>query len=119
MKTKLQQWFSASEAARYLGVSVDKVRQLDESGELPAERTKGGHRRFSRRSLDAYLTRQDRRNKPKAQRPTLALRPITRHQPDLDPVDDEVDAFESGDEDFEPFVEPPPPRRPRIPSRGS
>ena len=50
-----KKWFSASEAARYLGVSVDKVRQLDESRELPAERTKGGHRRFSRKALDAYL----------------------------------------------------------------
>jgi len=107
MKTKPKQWFSASEAARYLGVSVDKVRQLDESGELPAERTKGGHRRFSRRALDAYLAKQDRRNKPKAQRPTPPPRPIA--------VDDEVDAFEPGDEDFEPFVEPPPPPPPPNP----
>src|SRR5439155_15792150 len=107
MKTKPKQWFSASEAARYLGVSVDKVRQLDESGETPAERTKGGHRRFSRRALDAYLAKQDRRNKPKAQRPTPPPRPIA--------VDDEVDAFEPGDEAFEPFVEPPPPPPPPNP----
>src|SRR5438876_3821336 len=99
-----KKWFSASEAARYLDVSVDKVRQLDESGELPAERTKGGHRRFSRRALDAYLAKQDRRNKPKAQRPTPPPRPIAVHY--------EVDAFEPGDEDFEPFVEPPPPPNP-------
>ena len=115
MKTKLKQWFSASEAARYLGVSVDKVRQLDESGELPAERTKGGHRRFSRRALDAYLAKQGHRNKPKVQRPTLPPRPVARRQPDPEPVDDEVDAFEPGDEDFEPFVEPPPPPPPPNP----
>lgn len=102
-----KKWFSSSEAARYLGVSVDTIRQLDESGELPAERTKGGHRRFSRRALDAYLAKQGRRNKPKAQRPTLPPRPIA--------VDDEVDAFEPGDEDFEPFVEPPPPPPPPNP----
>ena len=107
MKTKPKQWFSASEAARHLGLSVDKVRQLDESGELPAERTKGGHRRFSRRPLDAYLAKQDRRNKPKAQRPTPPPRPIA--------VDDEVDAFEPSDEEFEPFVEPPPPPPPPNP----
>src|SRR5438034_6280123 len=95
-----KKWFSASEAARYLGLSVDKVRQLDESGELPAERTKGGHRRFSRRSLDAYLAKQDGRNKPKAQRPTLPPRPAARRQPAPEPVDDDVDAFEPGDEDF-------------------
>lgn len=107
MKTKAKQWFSASEAARYLRLSVDKVRQLDESGELPAERTKGGHRRFSRRSLDSYLAKQGRRNKPTAQRPTLPPRPIA--------VDHEVDAFEPGDEEFEPFVEPPPPPPPPNP----
>src|SRR5260370_31572276 len=103
-----KKWFSASEAARYLGVSVDKMRQLDESGELPAERTKGGHRRFSRRTLDAYLAKQGRREKPKA-RPTLPPRPIARQQPAPEPVDDDVDAFEPGDADFEPFIQPPPP----------
>ena len=114
-KPKPKQWFSASEAARYLGVSVDKVRQLDESGELPAERTKGGHRRFSRRALDAYLAKQGRRNKPKAQRPTLPPRSIARQEPYPEPVDDEVDAFEPGDEAFAPFVEPPPPPPPPNP----
>ena len=91
------------------------MRQLDESGELPAERTKGGHRRFSRRALDAYLAKQGRRNKPKSQRPTVPPRPIARPRPNPEPVDDEVDAFEAGDEDFEPFVEPPPPPPPPNP----
>src|SRR2546426_10526607 len=117
-KRKLQRWgtekkwFSASEAARYLGVSVDKVRQLDESGELPAERTKGGHRRFSRKALDAYLARIDRRAKPKVQRASPRPRPVTRPEPEPNPFDENVDAFEAGVDDFEPFVEapsPPPP----------
>src|SRR5260370_42308955 len=99
-----KKWFSASEAARYLGVSVDKMRQLDESGELPAERTKGGHRRFSRRALDAYLAKQDRRNKPKAQRPTHTLRPIA--------VDVDVYAFETTDKYIETYVAPPPTTQP-------
>ena len=106
-RTNGKQWFTTSEAARYLGVSVDKVRQLDESGELRASRTEGKHRRFARRALDAYLARHGRRNKPKVERPKSRPRSIPRQQPDPEPVDDEVDAFEPGDEDFEPFVEPP------------
>ena len=54
------EWLTTGEAARYLGVSVDKVRELDESGELRASRTKGKHRRFSRKALDAYATRNGR-----------------------------------------------------------
>jgi excisionase family DNA binding protein len=110
-----KQWFTASEAARYLGVSVDKVRQLDETGELRASRTEGRHRRFARRALDAYLARHGRRNKPKVERPKSRPRPIPRPQPDPEPFDDDVDAFEPGDEDFEPFVEPPPPAPPPNP----
>ena len=109
MKTNPTQWLSASEAARYLGVSGDKVRQREESGDLPAERTEGGHRRFSRKALDAYLARHDRRSKAKVERPTPRPRPIARPRPDPEPVDADVGAFEPGDDDFEPFVEPPPP----------
>jgi len=109
-----KKWFSASEAARYLGVSVDKVRQLDESGELPAERTKGGHRRFSRKALDAYPARIDRRTKPKVQRGSPRPRPVTRPEPEPEPFDENVDAFEAGDDDFEPFVEAPPPPPPPL-----
>src|SRR3989442_1916475 len=63
-----KRWFSSSQAARYLGVSVDTIRDLDESGELQAERTKGGHRRFSREKLDAYLgkTQRGRNVRPEA-----------------------------------------------------
>src|SRR3989442_14848203 len=56
-----KRWFSSSQAARYLGVSVDTIRDLDESGELQAERTKGGHRRFSREKLDAYLGKKKKK----------------------------------------------------------
>src|SRR2546428_4564524 len=104
MKTKPKQWFSASEAARSLGLSVDKVRQLDQSGELPAERTKGGHRRFSRKALDAYPARIDRRTKPKVQRASPRPRPVTRPEPEPEPFDENVDVFEADDDDFEPFV---------------
>src|SRR2546426_328197 len=107
-----KKWFSASEAARYLGVSVDKVRQLDASGELPAERTKGGHRRFSRKALDAYLARNGRRGKRKEERPKPRSRPVARPEPDPEPFDEDPEDFEPGDEDFESFVEAPPPPPP-------
>jgi excisionase family DNA binding protein len=109
-----KKWFSASEAARYLGVSVDKVRQLDESGELPAERTKGGHRRFSRKTLDAYLARKGRgRSAHVEERSKPSARAVAR--PDPEPLDDDPEDFEPGDEEFEPFVEPPPPPPPPNP----
>lgn len=114
-RTNGKQWFTTSEAARYLGVSVDKVRQLDESGELRASRTEGKHRRFARRALDAYLARHSRRSKPKSNQPKFRPRPIPRPHADPEPFDDDVDAFEPGDEDFEPYVEPPPPPRPPNP----
>ena len=107
-----KKWFSASEAARYLNISVDKVRQLDQSGELPAERTKGGHRRFSRKRLDAYLARNGRRGKHKEERPEPRSRPVARPEPDPEPLDEDPEDFEPGDEEFEPFIEPPPPPPP-------
>jgi excisionase family DNA binding protein len=109
-----KRWFSASEAARYLDVSVDKVRQLDQSGELPAERTKGGHRRFSRKALDAYLARNGRRGKPKEERPKPRSRPVARLEPDPESFEGDLEAFEPGDEEFEPFVEAPPPPPPPL-----
>jgi excisionase family DNA binding protein len=110
-----KKWFSSSEAARYLGVSVDKVRQLDESGELKASRTEGKHRRFARMALDAYQARHGRRSMPKVERPKSPPRPIPPPQPDPEPFHDDVDAFEPGDDDIEPFVEPPPPPPPPNP----
>src|SRR5437870_609451 len=110
-----KKWFSASEAARYLNISVDKVRQLDQSGELPAERTKGGHRRFSRKALDAYLARKGRGGSPRVQeRSRGPSRPVERPEPIPDPLEEDPEEFEPGDEYDEPFVEPPPPPAPPI-----
>src|SRR5437870_6567748 len=97
-----KKWFSSSEAARYLGVSVDTIRQLDESGQLRATRTKGGHRRFSRKALDAYLARSGRDNKRKEEHPKLRSCFVSRPEPDPAPFADDVEDFEPGDEDFEP-----------------
>src|SRR5713226_7219842 len=103
-----KKWFSSSEAARYLGVSVDTMRQLDESGELRASRTKGGHRRFSRKALDAYLARKGRGRSPHVQeRSKPSVRPVARPEPE--PLDDDPEDFKPGDEEYEPFIEAPPP----------
>src|SRR2546428_390987 len=94
-------WFSSSQAARYLGVSVDTIRDLDESGELQAERTKGGHRRFSREKLDAYLGKTKRgrsvrpeagprRPPPRAARAQRIPAPPDAHPADLELMDEEV-----------------------------
>src|SRR3989442_4169188 len=110
-----KKWFSSSEAARYLGVSVDTIRQLDESGELRASRTKGGHRRFSRKALDAYFARKGRGRSPRVQEhPKPSTRPVARSEPVPDPLDDDLEDFEPGDEEFEPFVDEPPPPPPPL-----
>jgi diguanylate cyclase (GGDEF)-like protein/PAS domain S-box-containing protein/excisionase family DNA binding protein len=44
--------YSIREAAAKLGVPIHKLRRWDESGVLPATRTPGGHRRYSRDSID-------------------------------------------------------------------
>src|SRR5437667_2532723 len=110
-----KKWFSSSEAARYLGVSVDTIRQLDESGELHASRTKGGHRRFSRTALDAYLGRKGRGGtKRTPERPKPRRHAAVRPGPVPEPRDGDTEDFEPGDEEFEPFVEAPPPPAPPI-----
>lgn len=46
---------SVSAAARLLGVSVSSLRAWAAAGEVPHERTPGGHRRFDREVLRAWL----------------------------------------------------------------
>jgi excisionase family DNA binding protein len=48
---------SVGEAARRLGVTVDVVRSLADSGELRPARTAGGHRRFDQADVDALKAR--------------------------------------------------------------
>lgn len=52
---------SIGAAARRLGLSVDTVRALVQTGELEDTRTIGGHRRFDPALLDAYLARHSGR----------------------------------------------------------
>jgi excisionase family DNA binding protein len=109
-----KKWFSSSEAARYLGVSVDTIRQLDESGELRASRTKGGHRRFSRKALDAYLARNGAGSKRTQERPKPRSRPTARPEPVPEPLDDDLEDCELSDDEVEPFIEASPPAPPPV-----
>jgi excisionase family DNA binding protein len=62
----LSDWLSLAEASRVLGVSGATLRRWADDGRVPVFTTPGGHRRFSRRTIQHLLpaTRRDR--------PTLA-----------------------------------------------
>ena len=49
-----REWLNLSEAARQLGVHPSTVRLWADKGDLPSQRTSGGHRRFRRSDLEAW-----------------------------------------------------------------
>jgi excisionase family DNA binding protein len=49
---------TTGEVARLLGVSTDRVRQLDREGVLQAERTDSGLRLFDRKAAEALAARR-------------------------------------------------------------
>lgn len=57
------EWLGLAEASRVLGVSPSTLRRWSEAGRLRVFTTPGGHRRFSRRSLEGLLP-ADRRRRP-------------------------------------------------------
>ena len=50
-------WLTLGQAAKYLGVAQSTIRKWSDHGRLPAFYTPGGHRRYRRRDLDAFLER--------------------------------------------------------------
>ena len=50
-------WLTLGQAAKYLGVAQSTIRKWSDQGLLSAFYTPGGHRRFRRRDLDAFLAR--------------------------------------------------------------
>ncbi len=57
--TDQSEWVSLGEAAGLLGVHPTTLRTWADQGEIPSQRTPGGHRRFQRNVLDQWLnTRQ-------------------------------------------------------------
>jgi excisionase family DNA binding protein len=50
-------WLTLGQAAKYLGVAQSTIRKWSDQGRVPAFYTPGGHRRYRRRDLDAFLDR--------------------------------------------------------------
>jgi excisionase family DNA binding protein len=48
-------WLTLGQAAQYLGVAQSTIRKWTDSGRVPAFKTPGGHRRYRRRDLEAFL----------------------------------------------------------------
>ena len=51
------EWLTLGQAAKYLGVAQSTIRKWSDSGRVPAFYTPGGHRRYRRGDLDAFLDR--------------------------------------------------------------
>jgi excisionase family DNA binding protein len=83
------EWLTLGQAASYLGVAQSTVRKWSDGGRLPAFYTPGGHRRFRRVDLDAFLA--DSRGAPAEGTHTVlivdddeALRAFVRSNLELD-----------------------------------
>lgn len=53
------EWLSLGDAAEILGVHPSTVRHWADSGDLPSQRTPGGHRRFRRSDLERWAIRRE------------------------------------------------------------
>jgi excisionase family DNA binding protein len=51
------EWLTLGQAARFLGVAQSTIRKWSDQGRLPAFYTPGGHRRFRRGDLQAFVER--------------------------------------------------------------
>jgi excisionase family DNA binding protein len=51
------EWLTLGQAAKYLGVAQSTIRKWSDLGRVPAFYTPGGHRRYKRVDLDAFLER--------------------------------------------------------------
>ncbi|HEX7254972.1 MAG TPA: response regulator [Gaiellaceae bacterium] len=54
--TDATDWLTLGQAAKYLGVAQSTIRKWSDQGRLPAFYTPGGHRRYRRRDLDAFVS---------------------------------------------------------------
>jgi excisionase family DNA binding protein len=50
-------WLTLGQAAKFLGVAQSTIRKWSDVGRVPAFYTPGGHRRFKRHDLEAFLER--------------------------------------------------------------
>lgn len=74
-------WFTISEAAKYLGVSPDTLRRWEKAGKIsPPRRTAGGARRYSKELLEEILGGGRKEEKAQALK-KKARSPIGRKSP--------------------------------------
>jgi len=50
-------WLTLGQAAKFLGVAQSTIRKWSDQGRVPAFYTPGGHRRYRRRDLEAFVDR--------------------------------------------------------------
>ena len=48
-------WMTLGQAAKFLGVAQSTIRKWSDDGKVPAFYTPGGHRRFRRADLEAFI----------------------------------------------------------------
>ena len=51
------EWLTLGQAARFLGVAQSTIRKWSDNGQVPTFYTPGGHRRYRRTDLNAFLDR--------------------------------------------------------------
>jgi excisionase family DNA binding protein len=60
------EWLTLGQAARFLGVAQSTIRKWSDQARVPAFYTPGGHRRYRRADLEAFLDRSGPGGKPKS-----------------------------------------------------
>jgi excisionase family DNA binding protein len=60
------EWLTLGQAARFLGVAQSTIRKWSDNGRVPAFYTPGGHRRYRRTDLEAFLDRSGPGGKPRS-----------------------------------------------------
>jgi excisionase family DNA binding protein len=66
-------WLTLGQAAKYLGVAQSTIRKWSDQGRLPAFYTPGGHRRYRRRDLDAFVSGSANSSGPRGRGTPLVL----------------------------------------------
>jgi excisionase family DNA binding protein len=60
------EWLTLGQAARFLGVAQSTIRKWSDQGRVPAFYTPGGHRRYRRTDLEAFVDRSGPAGKAKS-----------------------------------------------------
>ena len=66
-------WLTLGQAAKYLGVAQSTIRKWSDQGRLPAFYTPGGHRRYRRRDLDAFVSGSANSSGPRSRATPVVL----------------------------------------------